>query len=130
MNVLKWLLLLFFFAGNLWARPNVLFIAVDDLRDWVGHLSGHPNAKTPNIDRLASEGVKRDPADEHQRRKLDYLGPLALNHVNQHRNTKRCECCKKQRRQKRHHRIFVNLWRMARYLNSAWSSGTFVFKKA
>jgi len=57
MNVLKCLLLLFFFAGNLWARPNVLFIAVDDLRDWVGHLSGHPNAKTPNIDRLAKRGV-------------------------------------------------------------------------
>jgi arylsulfatase A-like enzyme len=56
-NVLKYLLLLFFFAGNLWARPNVLFIAVDDLRDWVGHLSGHPNAKTPNIDRLAKRGV-------------------------------------------------------------------------
>ena len=37
--------------------PNVLFIAVDDLRDWVGHLSGHPNAKTPNIDRLAKRGV-------------------------------------------------------------------------
>ena len=38
-------------------RPNVLFIAVDDLRDWVGHLGGHPNAKTPNIDRLAKRGV-------------------------------------------------------------------------
>ena len=37
--------------------PNVLFIAVDDLRDWVEHLSGHPNAKTPNIDRLAKRGV-------------------------------------------------------------------------
>ena len=57
MNVLKCLLLLFFFTGNLWARPNVLFIAVDDLRVWVGHLSGHPNAKTPNIDRLAKRGV-------------------------------------------------------------------------
>ncbi len=37
--------------------PNVLFIAVDDLRDWVGHLGGHPQAKTPNIDRLALRGV-------------------------------------------------------------------------
>ena len=57
MNVLKYLLLLSFFAVNLWARPNVLFIAVDDLRDWVGHLEGHPNAKTPHIDRLAKRGV-------------------------------------------------------------------------
>ena len=38
-------------------EPNVLFIAVDDLRDWVGHLGGHPLAKTPNIDRLAKRGV-------------------------------------------------------------------------
>jgi len=37
--------------------PNVLFIVVDDLNDWVGYLNGHPNAKTPNIDRLASSGV-------------------------------------------------------------------------
>src|SRR5687768_3108047 len=39
------------------ARPNVLFIAVDDLNDWVGCLSGHPQAKTPNIDALAARGV-------------------------------------------------------------------------
>ena len=35
----------------------MLFIAVDDLNDWVGCLAGHPQAKTPNIDRLATEGV-------------------------------------------------------------------------
>ncbi|MEM9646705.1 MAG: sulfatase-like hydrolase/transferase, partial [Planctomycetota bacterium] len=38
-------------------RPNVLFIAVDDLNDWTGCLGGHPQAKTPNIDRLAESGV-------------------------------------------------------------------------
>ncbi|MCY3818694.1 MAG: sulfatase [Gammaproteobacteria bacterium] len=38
-------------------RPNVLFIAVDDLNHWVSHLDGHPGTRTPNIDRLASEGV-------------------------------------------------------------------------
>lgn len=37
--------------------PNVLFLAVDDLNDFVGCLGGHPQAKTPNIDRLASTGV-------------------------------------------------------------------------
>ncbi|MFK7982393.1 MAG: sulfatase [Saprospiraceae bacterium] len=37
--------------------PNVLFIAVDDLNNWLGCLKGHPNAKTPNIDKLASRGV-------------------------------------------------------------------------
>ncbi|MFO0939331.1 MAG: sulfatase [Pirellulales bacterium] len=38
-------------------KPDVLFIAVDDLNDWTGHLKGHPQAKTPNIDRLVSKGV-------------------------------------------------------------------------
>ena len=38
-------------------KPNVLFIAVDDLNDWVGCMGGHPQAKTPNVDRLAKEGV-------------------------------------------------------------------------
>jgi arylsulfatase A-like enzyme len=38
-------------------KPNILFIAVDDLNDWVGCLGGHPQAKTPNIDRLAARGV-------------------------------------------------------------------------
>ena len=34
---------------------NVLFIAIDDLNDWVGCLGGHPQAITPNLDRLARE---------------------------------------------------------------------------
>ena len=34
---------------------NVLFIAVDDLNDWVGAFGGHPQAITPNMDRLARE---------------------------------------------------------------------------
>lgn len=38
-------------------KPNVLFIAIDDLNDWVGGLDGHPQVKTPNIDRLAKRGV-------------------------------------------------------------------------
>jgi choline-sulfatase len=38
-------------------RLNVLFIAVDDLNDWVGPLEGHPQAQTPNFDRLAARGV-------------------------------------------------------------------------
>lgn len=37
--------------------PNVLFIAVDDLNDWIGPLGGHPQAKTPNLDRLAARGT-------------------------------------------------------------------------
>ncbi|MCC7341463.1 MAG: sulfatase [Bryobacterales bacterium] len=38
-------------------RRNVLFISIDDLNDWVGCLGGHPQTRTPNLDRLASTGV-------------------------------------------------------------------------
>jgi arylsulfatase A-like enzyme len=38
-------------------RPNVLFIAIDDLNDWIGCLGGHPQARTPNIDALAARGM-------------------------------------------------------------------------
>ena len=38
-------------------RPNVLFIAIDDQNDWIGHLGGHPMAQTPHIDRLAERGT-------------------------------------------------------------------------
>jgi arylsulfatase A-like enzyme len=39
------------------AKPNVLFISIDDLNDWVGVLGGHTQAQTPNIDRLVRRGV-------------------------------------------------------------------------
>jgi len=38
-------------------KPNVLLIAVDDLNDWIGCMTGHPDTKTPNIDALAARGV-------------------------------------------------------------------------
>lgn len=37
-------------------KPNVLFIAVDDLNHWVGYLGRNPQTRTPNIDRLAARG--------------------------------------------------------------------------
>ncbi|HCP83689.1 MAG TPA: iduronate-2-sulfatase [Planctomycetaceae bacterium] len=43
-------------------RPNVLFLAVDDLNDWIGVLGGHTQAKTPNLDRLAKRSVLFDAA--------------------------------------------------------------------
>lgn len=39
------------------ARPNILFIAIDDQNDWFGCLGGHPQAQTPNIDALAARGT-------------------------------------------------------------------------
>ena len=38
-------------------KPDVLFIAIDDLNDWVGHLGGNPDVETPNLDALAQRGV-------------------------------------------------------------------------
>jgi arylsulfatase A-like enzyme len=38
-------------------KPNVLFIAIDDLNDWAGAFGGNPQTITPNIDRLAEESV-------------------------------------------------------------------------
>ncbi len=51
----------FLLTGNLTAQKkekyNVLFIAVDDLNDWISPLKGYPGVRTPNIDRLAKKGM-------------------------------------------------------------------------
>ncbi|MCP4785674.1 MAG: sulfatase [Fuerstiella sp.] len=44
-------------AGMASERPDVVFIIVDDLNDWVGCLGGHPDAESPNIDSLAASGM-------------------------------------------------------------------------
>jgi arylsulfatase A-like enzyme len=36
---------------------NVLFLVADDLNDWIGWMGGHPQARTPNMDRLARMGM-------------------------------------------------------------------------
>jgi len=53
------LLLCLFLVSPLAAveKPNVLFISIDDLNDWIGCLDGHPQVKTPHIDQLAADGV-------------------------------------------------------------------------
>ena len=57
--LLRLLAILVFLCGQSHAaeRLNVLFIAVDDLNHWVGHLGRNPQTKTPNLDRLAKMGV-------------------------------------------------------------------------
>ena len=44
-------------AGEISGKPyNVLFVAIDDLNDWVGCFGGNPQVKTPNLDRFARDG--------------------------------------------------------------------------
>ena len=38
-------------------KPNLLFIVCDDLNDSVEGMGGHPQARTPNIDRLLERGT-------------------------------------------------------------------------
>lgn len=45
-------------AGQTTEKPNVILIMCDDLNDYEGVFGGHEQAITPNIDRLASQGVK------------------------------------------------------------------------
>lgn len=37
-------------------KPNVLFVAIDDLNDWVGCMGGNPQVKTPNFDKFYANG--------------------------------------------------------------------------
>lgn len=39
-------------------RPNVVMIVCDDLNDYVTGMGGHPQAKTPNMAKLAASGVR------------------------------------------------------------------------
>ena len=60
MKTLTILLSLFMFQSLVFGaskKPNVLLISIDDLNDWVGCMGGHPQAKTPNIDRVAKMGT-------------------------------------------------------------------------
>ena len=45
-------------AADAPSRPNVLFILCDDIRWNAMSCAGHPTLKTPNIDRIANEGVR------------------------------------------------------------------------
>ncbi|MCA9017049.1 MAG: sulfatase-like hydrolase/transferase, partial [Planctomycetaceae bacterium] len=38
-------------------QPNILFIFTDDQAPWALGQSGHPHARTPNIDRIFQNGA-------------------------------------------------------------------------
>ncbi|MFT5127927.1 MAG: arylsulfatase A-like enzyme [Rhodothermales bacterium] len=46
-----------FLALFVTAAPNILFISIDDLNDWIGCLGGHPQTKTPNLDAFAARST-------------------------------------------------------------------------
>jgi len=50
-------LFLLVFSLSATEKPNVLLISIDDLNDWVGYMGGHPQALSPNMDKLANRGV-------------------------------------------------------------------------
>ncbi|MEM9160895.1 MAG: sulfatase [Verrucomicrobiota bacterium] len=39
-------------------QPDIVFIIVDDLNDYLSCYEGHPNAKSPHIDSLAAKGMR------------------------------------------------------------------------
>ena len=54
-------LLMAIWSLGLWVsaaeKPNILFIFTDDQAIFTVSSSGHPHAKTPNMDRLVREGA-------------------------------------------------------------------------
>ena len=58
-RTLQWVVSVMVWVSDVGAadRPNILFIAIDDLNDRIGHLGTAPAAKTPNLDRLAARGT-------------------------------------------------------------------------
>jgi arylsulfatase A-like enzyme len=57
MRFILCLLLALAFPAAAAEKPNVLFISIDDLNDWTGKMKGHPQAVTPNLDKLADSGM-------------------------------------------------------------------------
>ncbi|MEO0447137.1 MAG: sulfatase-like hydrolase/transferase, partial [Verrucomicrobiota bacterium] len=59
-QVLSWFAAMVFLSGvgKASERPNVLFLVVDDMKDWVNCLGGYEGTvHTPNIDRMARRGT-------------------------------------------------------------------------
>ena len=57
---MRFALVTFFLIGCLFAaerKPDILFIAVDDLNDWISPMGGNSQTVTPNFDRLAASGT-------------------------------------------------------------------------
>ena len=55
---------------------NVLFIIADDLNDYVNGLGGHPQSKTPNLDKFAKTGA------QHNQNKVQYVRWINSQNIN------------------------------------------------
>ena len=55
--VLLILVLTFAINGFCQQKPNVLFIAIDDINDWIGPLGGNPQAMTPTLDKFSDKAM-------------------------------------------------------------------------
>jgi len=45
------------FSGLYGRKPNIIFVAIDDLNDWIEPLGGYPGIVTPSLTRLAAMGT-------------------------------------------------------------------------
>ncbi|TLX78242.1 sulfatase [Labilibacter sediminis] len=63
-NILTLLITLLIATSSVYSqqKPNVVMIVLDDLNDYLGVMDGHPQTKTPHMDKLANEGVLFDNA--------------------------------------------------------------------
>lgn len=59
MKEMRWLVILFVAgAVSSWGKPNIVFLLADDMGYGDLGCYGHPVIKSPNLDRLAEEGVR------------------------------------------------------------------------
>ena len=59
MKEMLWLVILFVAgAVSSWGKPNIVFLLADDMGYGDLGCYGHPVIKSPNLDRLAEEGVR------------------------------------------------------------------------
>jgi arylsulfatase A-like enzyme len=56
-SLLLYLFSTLFLISNAFGKPNILFIAIDDLNDWLGCMDTHPQVRSPVMDKLAAQGV-------------------------------------------------------------------------
>ena len=88
------------------------------------HRAGPHEEQPPVVDPAPFDGLVRHALDEHERRKLDDVLPLALDEVHQDRHGDGREPQEEERCKKRHgYRTRIRRSRLPRYRNSASSSG-------